>query len=121
MLSTNSRPSTSAAFAAGEQVLRKRIRGIALAGRLRVSEDRAVSLLQSFETGTILTLLRQPKERRDPGLSAAARDAVIDLITEAADAHADSRPQSAAATLGASLDVFSRCAYRAGERRRGAR
>ncbi|MDB6078046.1 MAG: Transcriptional regulator, TetR family, partial [Akkermansiaceae bacterium] len=65
------------AVAAGLEVLRRRVRNIALAGRLRVSEERAVALLQAAGVGTVLTLLNQPEERRDPGLSEIAREAVL--------------------------------------------
>ena len=94
----------SPAAAAGLNVLRQRVRNIALAGRLRVSEERAINLLHSVGTGTVLTLLRQPKEQRDQGLSATAREAVVAAITGEATAPADHGPSGAAATLKASLD-----------------
>ena len=71
----------SAANDAGRDVLRRRITNIARAGRLRVSEARALALVQAVGTGTILALLDEPAERRDPGLSAAALEAVIAAIT----------------------------------------
>lgn len=99
-----SRP-PSAAAAAGLEVLRRRVRRIALAGRLRVSESRAVALLHAVGTGTVLALLEVEEERRDPGLSQAAREAVMAAITGAADAAAAPGPRGAAAALRASLDV----------------
>ncbi|MES2465384.1 MAG: TetR/AcrR family transcriptional regulator, partial [Armatimonadota bacterium] len=42
----------SPAVASGLNVLRRRIRNIALAGRLRISEERALALVQSVGVGT---------------------------------------------------------------------
>ncbi len=97
-------PSPSTAFAAGLNILRRRIRNIALAGRLRVSEERAVALVQSMGTGTVLTLLRTPEQRRDAGLSAAAREAVIAAITGHPVAPSNPGPGGAASALRSSLD-----------------
>jgi AcrR family transcriptional regulator len=97
----------SPAVAAGLKVLQQRIRNIALAGRLRISEARAVALLQSVGVGTVLTLLREPVERRDPGLSETAREAVMAAITGEAISCLDPAPSGAAATLRASLDLTS--------------
>lgn len=93
----------SPAAAAGLDVLRRRVRAIALAGRLRVSEARAVNLLHSVCVGTVLTLLGEPNAQRDPGLSAAAREAVLAAITGEATLPATSGPAGAAAALRASL------------------
>lgn len=97
----------SPGLAAGLDVLRRRIRNIALAGRLRISEARAVALLQSVGVGTVLTLLRQPEDRRDLGLSETAREAVVAAITGEAFSDADPGPGGAAAALRASLDRTS--------------
>ena len=110
----SSRPLSPAA-AAGLDVLRRRIRNIALAGRLRVSEARAVALLQSVCVGTVLTLLDQAAERRDPGLPEAAREAVVAAITGEAAAPPGPGPSGAAAALRASLDRTS--VLTGGERR----
>lgn len=96
--------SLSPAVAAGLDVLRRRIRNIALAGRLRVSEERAVDLLQSICVGTVLNLLGKPEERRDTGLSEAAREAAIAAITGDPIAPGNPGPSGAAAALRASLD-----------------
>ena len=53
--------------------------------------------------GTVLTLLGQPEERRDPGLSEAAREAVLAAITGEAISPAAPGTGGAAATLRASL------------------
>lgn len=94
----------SAAAAAGLGVLRQRIRAVARAGRLRTSEERAVALVHAAGVGTVLTLLEDPPERRDPGLSAAAYEAIVAAITGEAGAAADAGPRGAAAALRASLD-----------------
>ncbi len=100
------RPLTPA-IAAGLDVLRRRVRRIALDGRLRMSEARAVALIQSVGVGTVLTLLRAPDERRDPGLSETAREAVVAAITGEASSTAQPGPSGAAAALRASLDQTS--------------
>ena len=88
-------------------MLRRRVSAIALAGRLRVSEERAVALLHSVCVGTVLTLLGEPEERRDPGLSEVAREAVVAAITGKAVSAERSRPSGAAAALRACLDQTS--------------
>ena len=113
IMSGEPRPN-SPAVAAGLEVLRRRIRNIAIAGRLRVSEERAIALLQSVCIGTVLTLLGVPEEERDPGLSDAAREAVVAAITGKATARTDPGPRGAAMALRASLDRTS--VLTAGER-----
>ncbi|MBA3326483.1 MAG: TetR family transcriptional regulator, partial [Rhodobacteraceae bacterium] len=105
----------SAAVAAGLDVLRRRIRRIALAGRLRVSEERAVALLESVCIGAVLSMLGRPEGERDPGLSEFAREAVLAAITGESIAPAASGPPGAAAALRASLDRTS--VLTGGERR----
>ena len=95
----------SPAIAAGFQVLRRRIRNIALAGRLRVSEARAIALLRSTGVGTVLTLLGQSEAERDPGLADAAREAVIAAITGEPSAPAVGGANVMAAGLRATLDA----------------
>lgn len=108
----------SPAAEAGMEILRRRIRNLALAGRLRVSEARAADLLHAMGVGTVLTLLGQPEDRRDPGLSEAAREAVLAAITgrggSGSRAPADSRPRAAAVALRACLKKTS--VLTAGER-----
>ncbi len=99
----HTRPPSPAAEA-GLNVLRSMVRNIALAGRLRVSEERAMLLLQSASTGTVLTLLGQPDDGRDSGLSNAAREAVIAAITGQSVEFADAGSRGHAAALHASLD-----------------
>lgn len=94
----------SAAVAAGLEVLRRRVRRIALTGRLRMSEQRAVALVHAVGTGTLLTLLGQPAERRDPGLSITAREAVVAAMAGEAAAPAQPGPAGAAMALRAAMD-----------------
>ncbi|MET0390037.1 MAG: TetR family transcriptional regulator, partial [Polyangiales bacterium] len=97
------RPLTPSA-AAGLDVLQRRIRNIALAGRLRVSEARALGLIEAACTGAVLTLLRTPLTRRDLGLSEAAREAVIAAITTEPLALSDQGARGAASALRGALD-----------------
>ncbi|MGW4026436.1 TetR/AcrR family transcriptional regulator [Streptomyces sp. NPDC005009] len=64
----------------GVLVLAERVRRIAAAGRLRVSEERAVGLLRAAGVGTVHTLLTLPPEQRDPHLADAAFDAITRAI-----------------------------------------
>lgn len=96
-------------LAAGHDLLRGKIRRLAKVGRLRVSEERAVALMQSACVGVVLTLLGQPHDARDEGLSVASREAVIAAITVVPRANskahtAESTPRRAATALRASLD-----------------
>ncbi|MCD2192358.1 TetR/AcrR family transcriptional regulator [Actinomycetospora endophytica] len=93
-------PAARAAFA----VLAALVRRIAVAGRLRVAEGRAVGLVHSTGTGTALSLIAVPPGKRDPGLSDAAREAVIAAITTDAPAAPEPGPLAAAISLRAALD-----------------
>ncbi|WP_329275724.1 TetR/AcrR family transcriptional regulator [Streptomyces sp. NBC_01451] len=64
----------------GVRILAERVHRIAAAGRLRVSEERAVNLIRSAGVGTIHTLLTQLPEQSDPHLSDAAFDAITRAI-----------------------------------------
>jgi AcrR family transcriptional regulator len=94
---------TPPAAVAGEKVLAAHIRRIAEAGRLRVGEERAAQLVQAAGLGTTLTLIATPADRRDPGLSALAREAVIAAITTDVPAVASPGPAGAATALRAAL------------------
>jgi AcrR family transcriptional regulator len=93
-------PAARAAFA----VLAALIRRIAAAGRLRVGEDRAVGLVHAAGSGAALSLIAVPPAERDPGLSAAAREAVVVAITTDAAEVPASGPVAAAVSLRAALD-----------------
>ncbi|MDT9700867.1 TetR/AcrR family transcriptional regulator [Streptomyces sp. P17] len=64
----------------GVQILAERVHRIAAAGRLRVSEERAVNLIRAAGVGTVHTLLTLPPERSDPHLADAAFDAIARAI-----------------------------------------
>jgi AcrR family transcriptional regulator len=97
----------SPALKAGAEVLRRNIDRIALAGRLQVSAERAVAMMQSAGVGTVLTLLGQSPETRDHGLSDAAREAVIAAITAESTTSFEAGVHTSATTLRASLDGVS--------------
>lgn len=92
----------SAALQQGESLLRDKVHQVARAGRLRVTEERAVTLLHATGVGVIEALLAQPLATRDLELSALAREAVIGSITsEPSPVQAGTR--GAAITLRAAL------------------
>ncbi|MER6046296.1 TetR/AcrR family transcriptional regulator [Streptomyces sp. NPDC001793] len=68
------------AQAMGVRVLAERVHRIAAAGRLRVSEERAVNLIRAAGVGTVHTLLTLPPGHDDPGLADAAFDTVAGAI-----------------------------------------
>jgi AcrR family transcriptional regulator len=80
LLTDPARGEPSPAAAAGLEVLRGRVRRVAEAGRLRVTERRAVELIHAAGTGAVLTLLSTPLETRDPGLADAMYEAVARSI-----------------------------------------
>jgi AcrR family transcriptional regulator len=85
------------------EVLARHVRRIAEAGRLRVGEERAAQLIHAAGSGTTLTLIALPPDRRDPALSELAREAVIAAITSDAPARVAPGPVGAAAALRAVL------------------
>ena len=70
----------SPAAQSGRRVLESRVHRVAESGRLRVSERRAVDLIQAAGIGTIQTLLATPPERRDAGLAESMFEAVLRQI-----------------------------------------
>lgn len=96
------------------RILQERIRRIAAAGRLRVSEQKAADLVHAAGSGTVLTLLAMPEDRRDPGLSEAAREAVIVAITT--DSPTLENPGPAAAAIALRAVLPDAAALTAGER-----
>ena len=85
------------------RILRQHIHRIAVAGRLRVSEDRAADLVHASGCGIVLTLLATPEVSRDMTIAAIARDAVIGAITTTGAVAETSGPVAAAVTLRANL------------------
>lgn len=97
LLSEPDRVESSPATIAGRRVLERRIRRVAESGRLRVSEQRALGLVQAGGVGTIQTLLATPTDQRDPGLGDAMFDAVLAQILT--DAPVRERDDTLAATV----------------------
>lgn len=95
--------SVSPAASAAADILARHVARIAEAGRLRVPQDRAVALIEAGGRGTTLTLIDTPADRRDPLLSATAREAVIAAITTDTAAVARPGPVPAAVALAAAL------------------
>jgi AcrR family transcriptional regulator len=87
------------------EILAYRVRRIARAGRLRVTEERAAQLVHSTGKGVTLTLIATPPERRDLTLSAMALESVLATIThDAATATGSAGLRNAGVSLHASLD-----------------
>ena len=80
LLADPGRGARSSAAAAGLEVLRARVHRVAAAGRLQVTERRAVELIHAAGTGVVLTLLSIPPEERDPGFAQAMYEAVTRSI-----------------------------------------
>lgn len=68
----------------GGDVLQRRIHNLATAGRLRVTEARALDLVRAMGTGVVHTLLRTREADRDPAFADAAFDVVAASIVGAA-------------------------------------
>lgn len=107
------RSADSPAAQAGMEVLATRVRRLAIAGRLRVSERRAVDLIHAGGTGAVLAILSAPLAERDPGVADAMLEAVLGQILVEPPARAGggiSGPTVAAVTLRAAvpdLDMLS--------------
>ncbi|WP_241984787.1 TetR/AcrR family transcriptional regulator [Cryobacterium adonitolivorans] len=83
MLSDPDRVMTSPAARTGKAVLEARIRRVAVAGRLKVAERRAVELFQAAGVGVITTVLATPPDERDPSLVDAVLEGVLaQIITD---------------------------------------
>ncbi len=94
---------TPPAVAASAKILAEHIHRVAQAGRLRISEERAAHLVHAAGSGTTLALIGLSEERRDPGLSVLAREAVLAAIITDARAGDPPGPVGAAVTLRALL------------------
>lgn len=100
----NPRPgSVPAVIAASRQILAEHVRRVAAAGRLRVPEEQATELIHAAGSGTVFSLLATDEDRRDPHLSALAREAVIAAVTTEAATIEASGPAAAAIALRARL------------------
>ena len=69
----------STATTAGIAILRERVRRVARAGRLSLSEELATDIIHAGGLGTVLTLLAKPADGR-AGFALAARDAIMSLV-----------------------------------------
>jgi len=103
MLSDPERVATSPAARLGREVLEARIHRVAETGRLRVTEARAVDLVQAAGVGVLTALLATPAERRDPELGAAMYEAVLAQILTPA--HTAGAPEGHDALRGAAVAV----------------
>ncbi|UIJ35310.1 TetR/AcrR family transcriptional regulator [Allobranchiibius sp. GilTou73] len=99
LLSDPDRVIVSPAAQAGRQILAARVRRLATTARLRVTEQRAVGLIQAAGIGTIQTLLATPSDERDPELADAMLDAVLARILTDASAETPSGPIATAVAL----------------------
>jgi AcrR family transcriptional regulator len=96
-------PGGRAAAAAGLAVLRARVQRVAAAGRLRVTERRAVELISAAGTGVVFTLIDQAADERDDTLADTAWEAVCAAILVGRGTAAVAGPAAAAVTLRAAL------------------
>jgi AcrR family transcriptional regulator len=96
-------PDGQAAAAAGAGVLQARVHRVAEAGRLRVTERRAVDLIRAAGTGVVFTLIDQAGSERDDKLADTAWDSVCATILTDPGTAAIGGPASAAVTLRAAL------------------
>ena len=94
---------TSPAAAAAFKVLQARVRSIAAAGRLRVSEHLAADMVHAAGCGTVITLLATPEALRTPHLSNATFGALAAAIATAEPRPRASGPVPAANALRAGL------------------
>lgn len=100
----------SPAAQSGKRVLQWRVHRLALTGRLRVTERRAVDLIAAAGTGAVLTTLAMPPEQRDPGLADDLFDAILRRIVTDAPQPLHNAPVTSAVALRAlagQLDILS--------------
>lgn len=93
----------SPAVAAGLRMLEERLRRVAAAGRLAVSEQEAVRLVHAAGTGAVLAVLDEPEDERDPTLADAVFDAVMTRIVTPGPTHGDDQRGSAIGTAALTL------------------
>ncbi len=96
-------PDGRAAAAAGLAVLQARVHRVAGAGRLRVTERRAVELIDAAGTGVVFTLIDQAGDERDDALADTAWEAVCAAILTGESTASVPGPAAAAVTLRAAL------------------
>lgn len=84
--------SVPAAAREAAEVLHQLVQRTAEAGRLRVSVDLAVRMIQATGVGVVLVLIGAAPEDRDSALSAATREAVLAALTTSAPLHTAAEP-----------------------------
>lgn len=94
---------TPPAAQAATDILAGLIHRIAQAGRLAVSEDRAVKLVNAAGRGVTFALISLPEDERDLAVSELAREAIIGTITTNASPSSPSDAPHAAITMQAVL------------------
>jgi hypothetical protein len=100
-------PEGQAVSATGAGILRARVRRVAEAGRLRVTERRAVDLIRAAGTGVVFTLIDQAEDERDDTLADMAWESVCAAILTGPSAAGIPGPAAAAVTLRAALPGLS--------------
>ena len=103
MYTTLRTPQGRAVAAAGIGILQARVRRVAEAGRLRVTERRAADLIHAAGTGVVFTLIDQAAAERDDTLADTAWESVCATILTEASAGVATGPAAAAVTLRAAL------------------
>ena len=91
------------AMRGGAQRMHARIQRAAAAGRLRVAESLAASIMQASAQGAVLTWLGQAEDTRDPAFITAMREAMISAVTTETATLPEPGLASAARTLKANL------------------
>ncbi len=115
LLTDPARARRSPAAQSGKRVLESRVHRIAMTGRLRVSEQRAVDLIHSAGTGTVLTILSTPPAQREPGLADGMYEAVLrQIVTDAPERAASGSiaPTVAFRAIAPHLDMLSDAEHR---------
>ncbi|MFN6547204.1 TetR/AcrR family transcriptional regulator [Mycolicibacterium nivoides] len=91
----------------GIAVLRERVHRVALAGRLRVPEERAVALVHAIGVGVVLALIGIPEQDRDAGLEDAAWQSLATAILTDVGYPVDESARAAAFRLQADDDALA--------------
>jgi AcrR family transcriptional regulator len=99
LLSDPGRVQSSPAAQSGKHVLEARVHRVAMTGRLRVSEQRAVDLIQAAGIGAIHTLLATPPGQRDRSIAEDMYQAVLRQILTDTPARAGNGPLATAVAL----------------------
>lgn len=102
MYSEPTEPS-SAAFEAGMEILKDRVRRLAAGGWLRVDEELAAMIIHATGRGAVLTWLSTPEGRRDPALLTSLRESMVTAVTYQEPAVPQAGPAGAARALRATL------------------